>query len=346
MRRIDLTAGPRRGRFIAVWVGGWAVYILLKALIIAVQSRVPLGRSLAYALSDHLPLALISIALFHVTKHRSSLRGAALVATHIALAVVAIGVAKAGYFLILFASAPPAIVKEVIDESWMYQVLTTTLEYGALLGIILALQARRRERESEALTREAELAAARAQLHPHFMLNSLNSVVSLIDTDPRGAREMVVRLSELLQASFRRLDDELVPLDSEIEMARAYLAIEQIRFGPRLRVAIDVADDARAVEVPPLLLQPLVENAVRHGIAPLPRGGEVRVTARRGGNDRLLLEVHDSGAGAVDESLLDGGRGLLLTRRRLENVYPSGYSMSFDRSAGGFAVRLDLPVHD
>jgi LytS/YehU family sensor histidine kinase len=194
------------------------------------------------------------------------------------------------------------------------------------------------------MAREAELAAVRAQLHPHFLLNSLNSIVSLIDSDPPRAREMVVRLSQLLQSSFRRIDEERVPLDREIEMVRAYLDIEQIRFGPRLSVKIDVDEDARAVPVPPLVLQPIIENAVKHGIAPHARDGEVRVTAHRASPERLILEVRDSGAGADDESLRDGGRGLTLTRRRLENLFPGSYSLSFARSADGFTVHLDLPA--
>src|SRR5260221_1264587 len=153
---------------------------------------------------------------------------------------------------------------------------------------------------------------------------------------------MVVRLSELLQASFRGIDEEGVTLEREIEMARTYLGIEQIRLGPRLRVTIDVDPAARAAAVPPLLLQPIVENAVRHGIAPYAEGGEVHVSAKRH-DDRLLLAVRDSGRGAGDDALANGGYGLALTRRRLESIYPADYALTFDRSDAGLAVRLDLP---
>lgn len=340
--RIDLTANPRRGRRAAAWVAGWAAYVLLNALMVSSQSSVPFPHALTEALARIVPLALASIALWFLCARpwRSRI---AFIAVQLGMAIVIIGIAKGSELALLRWTTNSAVFHSVVDRTWMYQLFSAALEYSTLLGIILLLQARRRQHEVEAISREIELVAARAQLHPHFLLNSLNSIVSLIDSDPRGAREMVVRLSELLQASFRGLDDETVPLEREIEMVRAYLDIEQIRFGTRLDVAIDVDESARNLAVPPMVLQPIVENAVRHGVAPYARGGEVRVTARRSG-ERLLLEVRDSGDGAGEDALASGGRGLALTRRRLESVYPDGYSLTFDRSAAGFAVLLDLPA--
>jgi sensor histidine kinase YesM len=339
--RIDLTAAPPRKRWVAAWVGGWAAYIVLDALIVTAQSNVRFAHSLTEAVAGHLPFAFASILVWQVSARRWKSR-AAFIVTQIVLGVAVVAIAKTIEFLYIWAAVPPAVWHMIFDKSWMYQLVTAALEYSTLLGIILALQARRRERDAEALIRDAEVAAARAQLHPHFILNSLNSIVSLIDTDPPRAREMVVQLSHLLQSSFRGLDEEMVPLDREIDMARAYLGIEQVRFGARLEVKIEVAENARAIEVPPLVLQPIVENAVRHGVAPHPRAGEVRITGTLRG-DRLLLEVHDSGDGADDDALREGGRGLQLTRRRLDHVYGADYALSFDRSGGGFTVRLDLP---
>lgn len=340
-KRIDLTAAPGRRLHAALWVAGWAIYLLMSAAIVTAQSAVPFAPALLSSAIDHLPLALMSFAIWQVNRR---LRGPALVAAHVVLAVFTIAVTKTAYFLYMRSVMPPEVFRYVFNSTWLYQLLTTALEYCTLAGSILLVQARQRGREREAAAREAELAAARAQLHPHFILNSLNSIVSLIDSDPARAREMVVGLSQLLHASFRGIDEEMVPLEREIEMTRAYLAIEQIRFGSRLRVVIDAGDDVRALAVPPLVLQPLVENAVRHGIAPHARGGEVRIRAQRNGNDRLLLEVSDSGNGADDDALRGGGRGLALTRRRLESVYRDGYALSFDRAPDGFAVRLDLPA--
>jgi sensor histidine kinase YesM len=331
--RIDLTARPGRGRAMAAWTAGWTAYVLLDASIMNAQSNVTFGHALIETIVGHLPFFIAVPLIWRI---------GARVVPQLLLGIAVIAIAKGLDFGLIWITTTPAIFHFVLVKTLLYQLITAALEYSTLLGIILVIQARRRERDAEALTREAELAAARAQLHPHFILNSLNSIVSLIDSDPARAREMVVKLSTLLQSSFLGLDEAMVPLDREIDMARAYLGIEQIRFGERLEVKIDVEEPARRLAVPPLVLQPIVENAVRHGIAPHPHGGEVRITARRS-DDRLLLEVHDSGNGADADSLRDGGLGLLLTRRRLDNVYPSDYSLSFDRSAAGFAVRLDLP---
>ncbi len=342
--RIDLTAvsAPRRGRFVAGWGAGWTAYALVSASIVSSQSSVRFTDATSETLARLLPLALATLAVWHVSGHPWRSRTAFL-AAEVLLGVTVIAVAKASELALLWFRTTPAIWHFILDKSWMYQIVSTTLEYSTLLGIVLVLQARRRQRESEALAREAELAAARARLHPHFILNSLNSIVSLIDSDRPCAREMVVRLSELLQASFRGIDEESVTLQREIEMARAYLSIEQIRFGARLGVTIDVDPATHDARVPPLVLQPIVENAVRHGIAPYAEGGEIHVTARCQGR-RLLLEVRDSGRGAEDDALANGGYGLALTRRRLESTYPGNCALTFDRSQAGFAVRLEFPA--
>jgi sensor histidine kinase YesM len=339
---IDLTARAHRGRRAAAWVAVWSAYALLNALMVSSQSSVPFRHALTEALARLVPLSLASIAIWFVCA-RPWRNRTAFIAVQVAMAAVIIAIAKGSELALLRSTTNAAVWHAVVDGTWMYQLFSSTLEYSTLLGVILVLQARRRQREVEALSREAELAAARAQLHPHFLLNSLNSIISLIDSDPRGAREMVVRLSELLQASFRGLDDETVTLQRELEMVRAYLDIEQIRFGARLRVSIDVDEIAGSLQVPPMLLQPIVENAVRHGIAPHTREGEVRISGRESGG-RLQIEVRDSGDGAAAAALANGGRGLSLTRLRLESVYPSDYSLSFVRPADGFAVRLDLPA--
>jgi LytS/YehU family sensor histidine kinase len=342
--RIDLTA--KRRSPIWVWALGWTLYTLLDAFIVRTQSRVAFGHAIFSGIADHLPMALLSIVVWRVSERLSRRRVAPAVnvAVHVVMGLVVITVAKGTYFLVMRQVWPPSVWQSVIDYTWMYMTITAVLEYCTVLGIMLLLQAHARERERDAIARDAELAAVRAQLHPHFLLNSLNSIVALIDSDPPRAREIVMRLSELLQSSFRRLDEERVPLDREIDMVRAYLDIEQVRFGPRLQVRIDVDQRARDLPVPPLVLQPIVENAVKHGVAPHARNGEVTVSARCGEGGRLLLEVRDSGGGADPDALQDGGRGLSLTRRRLENVYPSNFAMTFERLAAGFAVRIDLPA--
>jgi two-component system, LytTR family, sensor kinase len=220
---------------------------------------------------------------------------------------------------------------------------------------MLTADAWRRERERErreadltVAARDAELLAIKAQFQPHFVLNALNSLLALIDADPALARTMVVRLADLMKAVFDRIDVPHVPLDRELELVRAYLDVERIRLGPRLTVAFEIEDAARGVLVPPFVLQPLVENAVKHGVSPFARPGTVRVSARVDG-ERVRVTIADSGAAAPAVSAAPAspstGRGLQLTRRRLDTVYGGGYSLTFDRQAGsGTAVHLDLPV--
>lgn len=347
MNRIDLT-GDSRGvaRTAAAWTLGWLAYIILESLVVHAQSNVYIVYALLSVAVDHLPLALMCIPAWYaniamVRRHWSLPR---ILATHFLLGIVAVALTKSISAWFFYAKAGPAIFEAVMGNTWMYQVITTVFKYATLIGIIVMLQNARRQREIAALTAEAEVAAARAQLHPHFLVNSLNSILSLIDGNPRAAREMVVRLSELLQASLRRIDERLVPLDDELAMIQAYLDIERVRFGSRLAVAIDASEAARRVEVPPLVLQPLVENAVRHGIAPHARDGTVALHASLNGGRRLHIDLRDSGDGATDDALNEGGLGIALTRRRLDSVYGSDYTLAFDRGAGGFTVRIDLPV--
>jgi LytS/YehU family sensor histidine kinase len=235
----------------------------------------------------------------------------------------------------------------IYARSWLFQIMTGFLAYGALIGITLATESWRRERDRErreaALAiqaREAQLGAIRAQFQPHFVLNALNSLLALIDQEPARARAMVLRLADVMKEVFDRVDQPTVPLEREAELARAYLDVEQIRFPDRLSVAFDLPPEARHLEVPALLLQPIVENAVKHGIAPFPGPGHVRVAASVAG-DRLVITVTDSGR--PEGSTTGAGRGLSLTQRRLETLYGDGASLRMTHETSGTVVRIDLP---
>jgi LytS/YehU family sensor histidine kinase len=230
--------------------------------------------------------------------------------------------------------------------------------YGTVLGITLTSQSWTRERERERreaelaiVAREAELSAIRNQFQPHFVLNALNSLLALIDTDPALARTMVVRLADVTKAVFDRVDVQAVPLERELDLVKAYLEVERIRFGSRLSVTFDIDDAARGVMVPPFLLQPLVENAVKHGIAPLVRGGVITVTARTrpsGDTLALVLEVHDTGIGVGATELRAGrakGIGLSNVERRLACQYAEAASLSIESVPGnGTTVRIVMPA--
>ena len=208
-----------------------------------------------------------------------------------------------------------------------------------------------REHEAVQLATEAELRALRAQLNPHFLFNALTTIGYLVQTAPDRALATLYQLTGLLRALLRPTAAERIPLDEELAVVEAYLAIERARFEERLQVVIDADLDARAVCVPPLLIQPLVENAVKHGIAPLRRGGEVRVWARvegRGAGACLHVRVVDTGAGA-DPATLAGRRavgfGLSSVERRLDRQYGPAATFAFATLPGtGTTVELTVPL--
>ena len=223
--------------------------------------------------------------------------------------------------------------------------------YLLFLGVLQALQyaQRRKDRQLAAQRLEAELATARlhrlkAQLHPHFLFNTLHAISSLMHSDVAAADRMLSQLAGLLRRSLRTFDAQRVPLREEMAFLRPYLEIERARLGERLRVELDVDGRLDRALVPHLLLQPLVENAVRHGIAPRPRGGcvELRVAAQDG---RLRIEVADDGPGAT-EAALDAGQGIGLsnTRARLAALYGDDHRMEIASGPEGFTVRVELPL--
>ena len=212
-----------------------------------------------------------------------------------------------------------------------------------------------REQEIGKLATEAELRALRAQINPHFLFNALTTIGYLIQTSPARAVETLLRLTSLLRGVLRS-EGELTTLGREVELVEAYLEIERARFEQRLRVHIDVPASVRSIRVPPLMIQPLVENAVKHGIAPERRGGEVVVTARvdtlQSQEPVLTIVVQDSGAGATEYELRRGrdeGVGLKNVERRLQCHYGDLASLTVRsiRDVGTTVeIRLPAGLHD
>jgi len=205
-------------------------------------------------------------------------------------------------------------------------------------------EAERRSLEFEVGAREAELRALRAQLNPHFLFNSLNSINALIGSDNEGARRMCELLGDFLRRTLALGEQELVPLCDELELIERYLGIEQVRFGERLKVERSVDREAERCLVPPLLLQPLVENAIKHGIADCVEGGTLRLTVQRA--DGLLRLTVDNPVD--DHALTHAGEGLGLqnVRRRLAALSDVQTRLHTDRSGGRFHVTLILPAQE
>jgi LytS/YehU family sensor histidine kinase len=204
-----------------------------------------------------------------------------------------------------------------------------------------------REQEVSKLATEAELRALRAQINPHFLFNALNTIGYLIQTSPDRALDALLRLTGLLREALRRSAGEFTTLGQEIDLIESYLEIERARFEERLRVRIDVPFSERSIRIPMLLVQPLVENAVKHGIGPRKAGGEVTVEAHRVAGT-LHISVQDTGAG-IDELALASARkhgvGLANVEQRLKGHYGGAASLVVKSEPGlGTTAEINLPV--
>lgn len=193
---------------------------------------------------------------------------------------------------------------------------------------------------------EARLDALQRQLDPHFLFNTLNAVASLVERDPRGVRKMISRLGALLRFSLEGANTPEIPLERELALLQQYLDIMQVRFQGRLEVVMDSDPQAMQALVPTLILQPLVENAIKHGIEPQRDGGRITIETRRDG-DAIVLCVSDDGPGLADSVLRgDGGVGLRNTRARLEQLY--GSKQQFRLTSGGergAVAEVRIPFH-
>jgi signal transduction histidine kinase len=235
----------------------------------------------------------------------------------------------------------------------------TLLERAALLGArrvdALRLLHERcesslRQQEIAKLAAEAELRALRAQLNPHFLFNALNTIGYLLNASPERARRTLFQLTHLLRAVLRRSGGEVTTLGQELDLVESYLAIERARFEERLRTVLTVPRGLRRLRVPPLVLQPLVENAIKHGISPCRNGGELRLSAHiegSGAQAMLVLRVEDTGAGSDGGPAATSGTGMGLAsvRKRLHASYGARAELRFEsRFGAGTRVTLRLPA--
>lgn len=262
---------------------------------------------------------------------------------------------------------PPITWRTGLARLWF---LDDLIVYFAVLaaGIARDIFARYRARHDEtvrltaqaaqlhAQLAEARLAVLSAQLNPHFLFNTLHAVSSLVERDPRGVRRMIARLSELLRVTLEGTNEQEIPLSRELELLRLYLDIMEVRFQGKLDLDIDPDDDVMDALVPSFVLQPLVENAVMHGVSKVEGTGRIELRARRDGDD-LVVTVRDNGPGLTattpaDESAAHrrgaggGGVGLRTTRARLEQLYGAEFTLSLRAGPGAGAVaEVVLPYH-
>ena len=213
--------------------------------------------------------------------------------------------------------------------------------------LLIAFEASRRVEktalEFQVLAREAELKALRAQIDPHFLFNSLNSINALVMTDPAGARRMCVLLAEFLRGSLKLGSKDRIPLAEELKLAECYLDIERVRFGSRLSVETEIEPACETCLVPPLIMQPLVENAITHGVAAMLNGGAVRVQAQRNGAGvKIVVENPFEPQSGTKNGI---GLGLKNVRMRLINLYNGDARLDVAQKGKTFRVELQLPCN-
>lgn len=313
---------------------------------------------------DSYALGSLSLLSWYAAKRIAASRRSLVEQTffHLALALVIVAAWKGIVVAYQYSQMGSGFWRVIYADSWVYQLINAFITYGAMLGGILAWQAtlrahehERREAAVEIQAREAQLSTLRSHLEPHFVFNSLTAVLALIDTDPARARELVERLADVLRQGFERLKRPWIRLDQELKLVSDYLDVERIRFGDRLTVQVTAPVDCHGLPVPPMILQPLVENAIKHSISRNTGPGFVHVSATRanaasGGNEGakpyLTLRVTDSGAGFDPATVEDEstGAGLSLTRRRLEALYGARGRLTFERGTKGFVAMIEIPV--
>jgi LytS/YehU family sensor histidine kinase len=225
------------------------------------------------------------------------------------------------------------------------------MTYSAVVGLSYAL-AYYRESQERALTAahletrlmEARLRTLEAELHPHFLFNTLHAISTLVHSNPEAADRMISHLSDLLRLTFDRSGEPGVSLQEELEFLQKYLEIEQTRFQDRLSVRFNIDPETLDAEVPRMILQPLVENAIKHGVSPRAGQGVIQITAERR-NGSLSIEVADNGVGlsAGAKARLNSGVGLSNTRDRLACLYGEQQRLEFSDGTDGLAVRMEIP---
>lgn len=321
-----------------------------------------LGRSIrwsqavSYALADWYVWAVVSIPILWLARRYPPERG-----TVSQVAAIHLGGALAcSLIYVLLRAAVGQIHGWLIDEPATYgeifrPLLVRTfpfnlLVYGVILSVSHALDYYRKyhERTVHTLELENHLTEARLQsllrqLKPHFLFNTLNGIASLMHSDVDAADRMLVRLSELLRLTMAQSGKPLTSLRTEIGFLERYLEIERIRFRDRLTVEIDVPAEAMESQVPNLILQPLVENAIRHGIEPHPRPGHLALSAKIQGQ-RLAVILLDTGNGIPPDGFKREGIGLSNTRERLRELYGDDHRFEMtNRPEGGLQVLLEIP---
>jgi LytS/YehU family sensor histidine kinase len=328
----------------ALYFAAWLELGVNLGFVAAASGRLPLVEGISFAVPMTFLLAFTCLTPYYVCRSVPLHAGAwmRLLRNHLPAMVVAsaivmlFGRVEAGALSYiwpgldeLFTRASPVLTVFVA----LTYMLSTALHYA-----FLEIESSRR---AESLAREAQLKALKAQINPHFLFNSLNSISALTSIDPARAREMCIGLADFLRASLRLGERDTVPFGEELALTNMYLDVEQARFGKRLRLTRDIDPACDACEVPALLIQPLVENAVKHGIAMMAEGGDIHISGRCEHN---LLQFRVSNPFDPEApAQARNGIGLRNVRARLEARYGSAAKMQIEATERNYEVTLTFP---
>jgi two-component system LytT family sensor kinase len=351
-------AGRRWARLAFIWVVWALVGLFFSSQIyfyfLNTEKQVPLPRALAWQMSAVVVTALSTPLVLRLARRYRFERPAWLraLAVHL-LAGAGFSAVWAAYHITLdfaFAGNYGALSLAKLSRLIFFNLDRELLVYWIIVVISHAMDYYQRYREGELRASQAQLQALKMQLHPHFLFNALHSVSALVHTDPDAADKMIARLGDFLRLTLDSAAAQEVPLRQEIEFLNCYLEIERIRFQDRLTTRLEVDPSVLNCRVPNLILQPIVENAVRHGVAPRSAPGHVEVRAYRAG-PCLRLEVRDNGRGladgasAVHTTQSGGGVGLSNTRARLQQLYGGAFRFDIANAPkGGAVVTLEIPL--
>jgi two-component sensor histidine kinase len=341
------------GPYAAIWLPCFALYVAGLA-----GAGIPTGIAIRSAAAAVIPWALAGLLVPRIARALpwSEERRLRLLFRHAGVGSVFVlgttgawvGFLMAERFIVM--GAPPLSL-DLRPIPW--QFINATLVYAALTSVAYAQQNAAQVREqsaraarAELLRATAELAALRSQLNPHFILNTLHTLIGLVRREPALAEQAIERIGDLLRYGLRLHREAIdeVSLREEWEFVRGYLELEKLRLGDRLR--LELYAEARALDcaVPAFVLQPLVENAIRHGIAPRADGGRLRVRARRDAA-ALHIEVEDDGPGSSPAALEGAaGLGLRLLRDRLDVLHAKAARLRFVAASPGLRAEIDIPV--
>ena len=341
-------------RRMAMYLAAWIPIAALLAYLLAASSQLTRGEAWVLAVPLCLAYAFVCLSAYYECRALpvDKTSDVKLIFSHIAAGIVGTGIwLLAAKVLVIelaqtstfhgidkrFSGAVPVLVGTGI----LLYLLSAT-SYYTFIAVTASHEAEARAIVAQVLARDAELKALKAQVNPHFLFNSLNSISALTSSDPAKAREMCILLGDFLRRTLGLGAKTAIPLEEELSLIHSFVAVEKIRFGSRLEMQETIDADARGCMVPPLLLQPLVENAVVHGVANLVNGGWIQLNVKAGGGQLSVVVENEFDPEAPARHR--NGVGLSNVQQRLETRYGKRASMDVAANSERFRVSISLPA--